>query len=250
MKGYKSIDLTQLNGLATYQDTLDFMQKGIVESCGAIAAAFGNLVVLSGCVDNGTGITDGWMAVNGEILPFVGGPKGATPQIIIEELTDTEVFADTVVRTVYYTRRARIGVTGGIDYATLKRADQMFMPKGGIIMWSGTIAAIPTGWALCDGANGTPNLSGKFIVGYAALDVDYNAIGNQGGEKKHTLIKDELPPINVAIPQGDSYTGGGPVGRVGRGSNAPADINIGVGGTSKPFENRPPYYTLAYIIKL
>ena len=39
------------------------------------------------------------------------------------------------------------------------------VPAGGIIMWSGTIATIPTGWFLCNGLNGTPDLRDKFIVG-------------------------------------------------------------------------------------
>ncbi len=38
------------------------------------------------------------------------------------------------------------------------------MPVGGIIMWSGTNASIPPGWALCDGGNGTPDLTDKFIL--------------------------------------------------------------------------------------
>lgn len=38
------------------------------------------------------------------------------------------------------------------------------VPQGGIMMWSGTIASIPVGWALCDGANGTPDLTDKFII--------------------------------------------------------------------------------------
>jgi microcystin-dependent protein len=37
-------------------------------------------------------------------------------------------------------------------------------------MWSGSIASIPSGWALCDGNNGTPNLQNRFIVG-AVQDV-------------------------------------------------------------------------------
>lgn len=41
------------------------------------------------------------------------------------------------------------------------------VPSGGIIMWSGTIASIPTGWSLCDGSNGTPDLTDKFIVSVA-----------------------------------------------------------------------------------
>lgn len=42
------------------------------------------------------------------------------------------------------------------------------IPTGGIIMWSGTIASIPAGWALCNGANGTPDLTDKFIVSVAS----------------------------------------------------------------------------------
>src|SRR5210317_1853229 len=42
-------------------------------------------------------------------------------------------------------------------------------PTGGIIMWSGTIATIPSGWYLCDGTNSTPDLRNKFII---AADAD------------------------------------------------------------------------------
>lgn len=38
------------------------------------------------------------------------------------------------------------------------------VPKGTIVMWSGSIASIPAGWALCDGSHGTPDLRDKFIV--------------------------------------------------------------------------------------
>jgi hypothetical protein len=38
-------------------------------------------------------------------------------------------------------------------------------PSGGIAMWSGSIASIPTGWRLCDGTNGTPDLRNRFIIG-------------------------------------------------------------------------------------
>lgn len=39
------------------------------------------------------------------------------------------------------------------------------VPKGGIIMWSGSTSNIPSGWALCNGANGTPDLRGRFVIG-------------------------------------------------------------------------------------
>ena len=37
------------------------------------------------------------------------------------------------------------------------------VPQGSIIMWSGSVSAIPDGWALCDGSNGTPDLQDNFI---------------------------------------------------------------------------------------
>lgn len=39
------------------------------------------------------------------------------------------------------------------------------LPYGAIIMWYGTIANIPTGWTLCDGTNGTPDLRNRFVIG-------------------------------------------------------------------------------------
>jgi hypothetical protein len=37
--------------------------------------------------------------------------------------------------------------------------------SGMIMMWSGTIATIPTGWVLCNGSNSTPDLRNKFVIG-------------------------------------------------------------------------------------
>ena len=61
------------------------------------------------------------------------------------------------------------------------------IPSGGIILWSGAANAIPSGWYLCNGSNGTPNLSGKFVVGYSASDNDFD-VGDNGGSKDATLV--------------------------------------------------------------
>jgi microcystin-dependent protein len=42
------------------------------------------------------------------------------------------------------------------------------VPSGLIAMWSGTVANIPAGWALCNGSGGTPDLRDKFVVGSSA----------------------------------------------------------------------------------
>lgn len=54
--------------------------------------------------------------------------------------------------------------------------DNLLVPVGLIAMWSGSAANIPSGWALCNGQNGTPNLTNRFIV---AAGGDY-AVGDTG----------------------------------------------------------------------
>jgi microcystin-dependent protein len=146
-------------------------------------------------------------------------------------------------------------------------------------MWSGTTP--PIGWALCNGQadNGhtTPDLRGRFIVGYDASDADYNSIEKMGGEKEHMLTIEEMPrhdhtthgkptigkssdpPIYLSIsnPNYNSYSGGG-AAWFGSGSSADNNMRTGdTGGNSSgsigdaiPHENRPPYYVLAFIMRV
>lgn len=51
------------------------------------------------------------------------------------------------------------------------------LPYGSIIMWWGSKTNVPSGWAICDGDNGTPNLSDKFVVG-ASDDVSGKPASN------------------------------------------------------------------------
>jgi hypothetical protein len=53
-------------------------------------------------------------------------------------------------------------------------------PTGGIILWSGSIASIPSGWALCNGSNGTPDLTDRFVIG-AGGSFNPNTSGTRGG---------------------------------------------------------------------
>ena len=39
------------------------------------------------------------------------------------------------------------------------------VPSGVILMWSGSTDTIPAGWALCNGQDGTPDLTDRFILG-------------------------------------------------------------------------------------
>ena len=71
---------------------------------------------------------------------------------------------------------------GPLDYSVIQ-------PAGNIIMWSGAIGAIPNGWTLCDGTNGTPDLRDRFVVCAGGI----YSVGATGGANGHTLIEAEVP---------------------------------------------------------
>jgi microcystin-dependent protein len=61
------------------------------------------------------------------------------------------------------------------------------IPSGTIWMWYGLSSNVPTGWAICDGTNGTPNLKGRVPVGVDAADTDFDVLGEIGGAKTVAL---------------------------------------------------------------
>ncbi len=155
------------------------------------------------------------------------------------------------------------------------------IPSGGIIMWSGSADSIPEGWALCDGGNGTPDLRNRFVVGAG----DEYSVNSTGGQKEVTLSVDQMPSHNhtaqtgtdgahqhdhrlngayhhemkVSWDHGDNQSLLGLGGNNGAGSylyigsdGSAHNHNITVNNTGggQAHENRPPYYALAFIIKL
>lgn len=53
------------------------------------------------------------------------------------------------------------------------------LPYGSIMMWYGISSTVPTGWHICDGTNGTPDLRDRFIVGASADYPPPGSIVNQ-----------------------------------------------------------------------
>jgi len=121
--------------------------------------------------------------------------------------------------------------------------------SGMIILWSGAADAIPTGFALCDGNNGTPNLSGRFVVGYDASNSDYD-VNDTGGSESVTLTINQIPAhthnINLAVRAFYQEPRNFGVGTDGSANNSE---DTGSTGGGQSHENRPPYYALCYIMK-
>jgi len=110
------------------------------------------------------------------------------------------------------------------------------MMPGMIMLWSGSVTTIPTGWTLCDGNNGTPDLRNKFIVGAG----DTYSPGDTGGAASH-IHTGTAPPHTHNLNAGtviDSGTGYHPTLSGG-------SVPITVDSSS----NLPPYYALCFIMK-
>lgn len=69
------------------------------------------------------------------------------------------------------------------------------LPIGAIVMWSGSVGSIPLGYALCNGANGTPDLRDRFVVGAGGA----YAVGATGGAASNTLAQANLPAHTHAV---------------------------------------------------
>jgi len=122
------------------------------------------------------------------------------------------------------------------------------IPQGGVIMWSGSIASIPAGWALCDGNNGTPNLVDHFVVcakedeGGVAKTKITGSLRQSGGATSHCHLVDCYTSYNTDYI--DNWAG--------ESDDKAAEVNHRheVQGNTDYDYTLPPYYALAYIMKL
>ena len=131
------------------------------------------------------------------------------------------------------------------------------IPSGGIIIWSGSSASIPSGWLLCDGSNSTPDLRNRFVVGATST----YAVGATGGSAD-AIVVSHTHTATVTDP-GHFHTGGaalyyigdsgsyGYVTNVANTSTAVTGITVAnsTTGSSGTNANLPPYYALCYIMK-
>jgi microcystin-dependent protein len=172
-----------------------------------------------------------------------------------------------------------VNVTGTLNLKTF---------KGIIVAWSGAIADIPAGWGFCNGTkykalDGTdlqsPDLRSKFIIGaskpgtstngsvdgwgpdgqpsYTNMPLAPRMVANQGGEENHKLTIAEMPSHGHSYSAmrndiGSEYYNGSVIGYSypnwwALKANSSPTGNV---GGDQQHNNMPPFYALAYIIKL
>lgn len=299
-------------------EDLIFLQEMINSASGLAKFAGSGNYILSGCENtSGTTYSDGIMIIAGEVIPFSGGVLQSTVRIktvSYDKEADYNVYAGSRI-----TRYAEFGSNVGnietytwtdfikllsieelqANYATkleLEALESLVMPKGGIIMWSGSVETLPTGFSLCNGATiegyGTvPDLRGRFIVGYDdtaastptnvidGKELNYGKVGNKGGKPnvlltsaqsglrkhRHLLFKISSrlenwflrdSPLKVVITDGKSSYSDDNNKYALQHNNDDAEADAGLSGSSSELdasethENRPPYYVLAFIIKV
>lgn len=109
--------------------------------------------------------------------------------------------------------------------------------QGMIVLWSGSEFAVPDGWHLCDGTEGTPDLRLKFVMG-AGIGF---GVGSTGGETEHWHTGGSHRHTRARSQNAGSGTTKYSVSTAWTGYT---DANTGTRLTL------PPYYVLAYIMKL
>lgn len=109
------------------------------------------------------------------------------------------------------------------------------VPVGFIAWWYGEVMDVPSGWRLCDGNNGTPDLTDKFVVGASGTYI----VGASGGTVEH------VHSFTTDFHKHDILDGTAIAS--GSGKFATTDMNTGTGLTNSE-SNLPSYYALAYVM--
>jgi hypothetical protein len=174
------------------------------------------------------------------------------------------------------TSTTQIATTAFVTTA-IAAATAALIPSGMIMIWSGSVGSVPTGWTLCNGSNSTPDLRDKFVIGAG----NSYAVGGTGGSKDAVVVSHTHTATSTVTDSGHTHLNGicddstvpflspstsglsGSGGLVqGNGetrnyqgvtSSSTTGITVATttasAGSSGTNANLPPYYALCYIMK-
>lgn len=222
------IDYNQTGGFPLSTQILDAAQEAYKTFNQYGYLAGNNMVIITGCEPAAGGtVTDGFVAINGELLPFVG--TTATADVIIVETPDSRGFENGDVKPVIYERYATFG-SGEVSYpwADFRRPMTLFaledrltqlekaVPVGLVAIWDRPADEIPIGWIE------HADLQGRTPVGHKTGDLNFGSLGGNLGTAQVTIETSNLPPLNATVPLapnpdtagGNLYGRGGALGSV------------------------------------
>jgi hypothetical protein len=224
----------------------------------AVSNATGSLGTMSTQNANNVAITGG----------TINGVSGTNSSMTVGAATNATnatnvVSGGTIASNVTGTTQA-LG-TNNTTIATTAFAIANGIPSGAIVMWSGSIASIPSGWLLCNGSSGTPDLRDRFIVGAGST----YAVAATGGTADAVVVSHTHTASTIATDSGHTHSsnangapnGGGAGSAMTNSGNSPgyatttgnanitASTTVNSAGVSGTNQNLPPYYALAYIQK-
>ena len=304
-----NLKTTDTGGFPLKLDDFRFVNNAVLEAFKGMMSMYdvtdSHAVILSGCARTSasgtTSIAQGYISIGGEIC-FVPAHSYPTPSLgqneywMIDVSYDTsgnKTFQSTTPHNTYEVRVGKIQVSntvpaGFTTYANTKNVFTLMkegvgMFPGIIVMWGGSVSTIPSGWRLCDGTGGAPDLRDRFIIGAGST----HAVGDIGGQDSFTIGNSNLPQHshstthNLKLPDHEHYydkpnqtfyNGNErlnadssmtdilpmPVGNLTGGiydTNTPIPGTVTVqngGGVASPtaIDNRPSFYALAYIQKV
>ncbi len=230
----------------------------LVQDTGAdLITATGNAVTVAGPV----GATS--FSGNGAGLTALNGTQVTTGTIADARLTGNIPRLNAGSQTF----TGNMQVNGSLTVASPSAVNGFgTIPLGGIILWSGALNQVPAGWALCNGGTvsgrTTPDLRNRFVVGAGAA---YNP-GSTGGADSVALTVNQMPSHAHSYQDGFFIENYGSnaypetfVGNNLQGSGDTdgdnryiwyRDMTTFSNGGNQAHENRPPYYALAYIMRV
>lgn len=292
---------TDTGGLDLKNNDFRFISRGIDDAFKGILSAFNptaTTYILSGCNYTLTSgmmtMNEGYVSIDGEVcyvpahsISFTNSSNLYWDVEISYDSEGLKQFENFDWHDTYEVRVAKIkynntavplGKTSLLstkNISTLLKESVGMFP-GIIVMWGGSVSAIPSGWRLCDGTGGAPDLRSRFIIGYDSTNTANDTIGETGGNDEITLSVGQLPAhAHPAAFDGDPLpdhthgiqlqgTQGGNINvlnasgsNVGTGSTQGASagtptgsVSIGQVGSGDPINIRPKYYTLAFLQKV
>lgn len=149
-------------------------------------------------------------------------------------------------------------VTGNLAVDNNLTGATNYVPIGTIVAWynqNADLSKIPEGWKICDGNNGTPDLRGRFILGQGlGMNLTQRKMSDRGGDETVKLTVEQMPKHSHKYTSGDSGNKSNRDFYYGAGEGAHLsnenEINTTEAGKDQPHNNMPPFYVLAYIMRV